>query len=424
MTPLPEFLWAAGIEDTFIPQARPGLRRLEEYELTGHDRHWKADLDRVAASGATGLRWGIPWWRTEPEPGVFDWSWTDEVLQYAAGAKGLTVILDLIHYGTPLWLENSFVNADYPERVAAYAAAATERYRSLVRHITPVNEPIVGADFSGRRAEWPPYLSGDDGFVKLAVAVAKGAALSAAAIRSVDRDVTLVQVEAMSLYRAGRRDLEAAARHKDEEQFLAFDLATGRVRNGHPLLPFLRTHGVDDCDLAWFERHAATFDVFGVNFYPWSNVVLERDRSGAIVGRNGGRSGLEIGTVLRRVHARYGLPMMITETSAPGPMADRTRWMDETVEAVIECRGEGLPVHGYTWFPIFPMIDWSYRIGRKPLREYTLHLGLYDGEFDAAGELGRDVTPLLDRFRIYASRTPQRLALPDEVGAETTSARV
>ena len=31
-----DFLWASGIEDTFVPEARAGQRPLDEYELIGH----------------------------------------------------------------------------------------------------------------------------------------------------------------------------------------------------------------------------------------------------------------------------------------------------------------------------------------------------------------------------------------------------
>src|SRR5215208_3938281 len=131
------FLWATGIEDTFIPHTRPGLRALDEYELTQHYRLWKTDLDLVAETGVKYLRWGIPWYRVQPAPDRWDWSWVDEVLAYMVDVKGLTPILDLVHYGTPLWMENSFLNSRYPEHVAAYSAAVVERYESLVTYYTP-----------------------------------------------------------------------------------------------------------------------------------------------------------------------------------------------------------------------------------------------------------------------------------------------
>ncbi|HUR59499.1 MAG TPA: glycoside hydrolase family 1 protein, partial [Opitutaceae bacterium] len=43
------FIWATGIEDTFIADPWPATgRRLDEYELTLHYRRWRADLDLMA----------------------------------------------------------------------------------------------------------------------------------------------------------------------------------------------------------------------------------------------------------------------------------------------------------------------------------------------------------------------------------------
>ena len=132
-----------------MPHTRAGHRRLDEYELMDHYRLWRQDIDLAADLGVSTIRYGIPWYRVNPRPGQFDWSWTDAVLEYLVGAKGLTPIVDLMHYGTPLWLDNHFVNASYPRRVAEYAGRFAERYAGLVRHYTPLNEPAVTAASSG-----------------------------------------------------------------------------------------------------------------------------------------------------------------------------------------------------------------------------------------------------------------------------------
>jgi len=36
--------FGVGIEDTFVPQERPGERAIDEYTLTEHDTRWHADL--------------------------------------------------------------------------------------------------------------------------------------------------------------------------------------------------------------------------------------------------------------------------------------------------------------------------------------------------------------------------------------------
>jgi beta-glucosidase/6-phospho-beta-glucosidase/beta-galactosidase len=67
------------------------------------------------------------------------------VIGYMVEELKITPIIDLIHYGCPLWLERGFANKDYPQRVAEYSAAAAERYKHLTKCYTPLNEPIITA---------------------------------------------------------------------------------------------------------------------------------------------------------------------------------------------------------------------------------------------------------------------------------------
>ena len=393
------FLWATGIEDTFIPHARPGLRALDEYELTQHYQLWKRDFDLVAETGVKVVRWGIPWYRVQPAPGQWDWEWADQALDYLVNVKGITPILDLIHYGTPLWLENSFINASYPQRVADYAAAVAARYKSLVRYYTPLNEPMVNADMCGNKAEWPPYLSGDDGYVKLTLALARGIVLTMQAIKAEQTDAITVQVEAMWHTFTKDNSLRKHAHQNNGRQYLSFDLTTGRVSDEYPLADYLCAHGMTSAEMDWFRNNAVTFDFFGVNFYPWSYGELKQESNGSITYVAGDPSGEAIATVIRAAYDRFHMPIMITETSAKRDIRGRARWMDETLKTVHSLRVEGIPVVGYTWFPLFSMIDWEYRTGRRPLKDYLIHLGLYDSAFDSNGLLRRRKTPLVNRYR-------------------------
>lgn len=393
------FLWATGIEDTFIPHARPGLRALDEYELTQHYKLWKQDFDLVAETGVNAVRWGIPWHRVQPGHDQWDWEWTDNALDYLVNIKGITPILDLMHYGTPLWLENSLINTSYPQRVAEYARAVAARYKSLVRYYTPLNEPMVNADMCGNKAEWPPYLSGDDGYVKLTLALAKGIVLTTQAIRAEQPDAITVQVEALWHTFTNDDSLEEAAALDNARQYLCFDLATGRVEDGYVLMNYLCSHGVTNADLDWFRKNAVTFDFFGANFYPWSYSELRKGSNGSIKHVTGNTAGPEIAVVLREAYERYHMPIIVTETSAREDVRGRAQWMDETLDTVRALRVEGIPIVGYTWFPLFTMVDWAYRTGRRPLKDYLIHLGLYDSAFDSQGVLRRHKTPLVKRYQ-------------------------
>src|SRR5688572_394163 len=77
------FMWATGIEDTFITDPWPKTgRTLDEYELTGHYQHWRQDLLLMRQTGVKVARYGIPWHLVQPEPERWDWSWADRSLDF------------------------------------------------------------------------------------------------------------------------------------------------------------------------------------------------------------------------------------------------------------------------------------------------------------------------------------------------------
>jgi beta-glucosidase/6-phospho-beta-glucosidase/beta-galactosidase len=247
-------------------------------------------------------------------------------------------------------------------------------------------------------------LSGDDGYIKLALAIAKGMVLTTQAIKSEQPDAVTVQVEA--LWHTFTRDesLKERVVRANARQFLCFDLATGRIRQDSALIDYLHEHGVTDTDLHWFEQSPVTFDIFGANYYPWSYAELKMHSSGKLYTRVRRASGHKIEIILRDAWERYRMPIMITETSSNGDVKARARWMDDTVTTVCSLRQEGIPIIGYTWFPLFTMVDWAYRKGRRTIDKYLVHLGLYDSEFDTEGVLRRQATPLVKRYQEHMAR--------------------
>lgn len=395
-----DFIWATGIEDTFVPQTRPGHRALDEYQLMGHYEHWREDLALGRELGVSAIRWGVPWYRVEPLRGEFDWRWTDEVIPYLVDELRIEPIIDLMHYGCPFWLRREFASDEYPEAVAAYAGAFAERYRSRVRWYTPLNEPIVTALFCGKRGLWPPYLRSDGGYVRILLQVARGVEATTAALRAAQPDAVLVHVEASGLSRAARADLDSIAAEEQHRTYLPLDLVFGRVDPEHPLFPWLVRSGASPDELGAIAESPAQVDYLGLNFYPqWSTTQLFIDRRGRLAYRPVDQEGSGFVTLIEDYAARYGLPIIVTETSARGSEAVRARWLEASVAAIRDLRARGVRVEGYTWFPLFTMIDWRYRFGRGPLEEYRLELGLYSLD-QHEGRRWRP-TPLVEQFRSY-----------------------
>lgn len=396
-----DFVWATGIEDSFVPQTRPGHRALDEYQLMGHYEHWREDLALARELSVQAIRWGIPWYRVQPFPGEFDWSWTDQVIPYLVEELKINPILDLMHYGCPFWLRREFASDEYPEAVAAYAGAVAKRYAGLVRWYTPLNEPIVNALFCGKRGLWPPYLRGDGGYLRVMLQLVRGIQRTVRAIKEVDPGALMVHVEATGLARAARADLEALAVEDQRRGYLAYDLLTGRLAPDHLLYTWLLRNGAGPDELAAIRRDAIPLDVMGLNFYPqWSTQQVTVDKKGRVAWQAVEQDGSGFKDLIRDYWRHYQVPIMVTETSAKGPLDIRAAWLEASVAAIRDLRAEGVPVLGYTWFPLFTMIDWRYRYGKRPLEHYRLDLGLYTLAPDGSGRRW-DPTPLVERFQGY-----------------------
>ncbi|MBN9328356.1 MAG: beta-glucosidase [Cellulomonas sp. 73-145] len=400
--------FALGIEDTFVPQSRPGERAVDEYVLTEHDRRYAADFALAAGAGADLLRWGVPWYRVNPERGSWDWSWTDRAVDALLGA-GLRPIVDLLHYGTPLWLEDQFANPDYPKHVAEYAQRIAERFGDRVSDWTPVNEPTVHALFCGEYGYWPPYLTGADGFATVALNIARGFVGTQQAIREVaGPGSTFVHVDAAMSFVGDDRAPEhrAEATRLRHQVHLVEDLVTGRVDDAHPLRGLLAA--ASDDELGWFAANAVQPDVMGVNYYPRHSTELFEAGVRHVGGFSDPRPSVDRGTeglreAVLAYAERYGAPVMITETCVTATVAERLRWLDESVALADRLRDEGVDLVGYTWWPLFDMYEWTWRHTDRPRANHLLSMGLYDLVESADGLL-RVENPVADRYRQHALR--------------------
>lgn len=392
------FVWATGIEDTFIPTPWPATgRSLDEYALTGHYRQWRADLDRLAMLGVPAARYGLPWYRLQPAPRRWVWDWADRVLDRFA-ELGISPLLDLVHYGTPRWMPQGFLDPDFAPRMAEFCAAVATRYRDRLRWVTPMNEPRIAAWYAGMLGWWPPNRRGWRGFLAVLLAAARGLAASIAALRSAAPALAILHVDASDLYVAAEPALEREAALRQALVFLVLDLLDGRVDAQHLLHPWLLARGVSPAALAEFETARLDIDILGINLYPMFTLKrLERGGRGQRVRMVYATAEL-IGRLFALYAARCARPLMITETATRGTVRRRLAWLADSVDAVRAARAAGLPVIGYTWWPLFSMIAWAYRQGTLPLERYLLHLGLWDLDASTPG-LPRRPTALVEAYQ-------------------------
>ena len=363
--------WAVGIEDTNIGWPLRGSGQpLDEYASTDHYAQWREDFDRIVEVGATTVRYGLPWYRLNPAPGAWDWEWADEVIRYAVVELGLDLIIDLVHYGTPSWLEGSFTDPEYPAAVAEYAGAVAARYVGLVDKFTPLNEPLVTASFTGARAIWPPYESGDAGWARVIVGVSAGIQSAIKAIKAAQPDAVIAHVEATHVWET---EDEALIEHRDAlrlRNFLPTDLVLGRVTPDHALYAWLIEVGIDAAVLARFQDPCPRPNLIGINFYPELScrelVMVE----GAPVGVafNGWDAGLR--QITEEFWERYAIPVFISETGVEGEPDHLASWIEAVATSAASMRADGIDLRGVTWWPLFDFVDWSWGSGGGVVEEF------------------------------------------------------
>ena len=393
------FLWATGIEDTFITDPWPGTgRTLDEYELTQHYTQWKTDLKLISEIGVKTIRYGLPWHRINPARDKWDWGWTDGVLERLF-EYGIDPIIDLVHYGTPAWIEGAFLNPDFPEHMAEYAARVAERFKGRIRAFTPLNEPRITAWYCGKLGWWPPYRRGWGGFVSIMKALCAGIVRTQENLLAVDNQIVTVHVDATDLFTTKDDSLRAEVELRQQLVFLALDLITGLVTPLHPLYSFLLKHGMSETELAWFSEHAVNLDIVGINMYPMYTLKEMVRTTGGIRTRMPYASADLVEQLATMYWQRYRRPIMIAETASVGPVKRRLRWLNDSLGAVRRLRAGGVPLIGYTWWPMFALIGWAYRQNNRPFENYLLQMGLWDLQSDNGNQLERVATPIVAIYK-------------------------
>jgi beta-glucosidase len=416
--PAPPFYWGVGIENCWIAQTDPvkdGNRRLLDVFLQmQHYDMWKADLDLVKEIGFNAIRYSVPWYKAEPKPGVYDWSWIDKPVRYLVEELKIVPIMDLIHYGTPAWMADGVIDDRFPDSIARYAEAMAAHFKGLVNHYSPHNEPAVTCLFCGLVARWPPYHKSIDSWARIGVRVARGMTLEMEAIRGVLDDAVIVSVDP-SIHGLVDKELPQAPAADPERKallraaaFYPASLAYGKIGAGHPFGEFLLKHGVAAADLAWFRKNGRNPDILGCNLYPGIESSAWEDSASKATGREletiiqAGTASVRRALIDSRTY--FDLPVYLTETSAGKTVEPRIAYIRALHEMVQALRAEKFPIVGLNWWPLFETIQWDYRENPEtPLADFIYsggwNNGLYRIEAGPGGDLKRVRTPAADAYK-------------------------
>ena len=146
---------------------------------------------------------------------------------------------------------------------------------------------------------------------------------------------------------------------------------SGAVDADHPLHDWLvANRGSTPADCASSPTAAQRPDLIGVNYYPTlsGRELTRRDGEIIEIAERTWTTGLS--TVLTEYHRRYGLPVFLSETALDGTPAEHIDWLHASVDEVAQLRADGVPVIGFTWWPLFDFVDWSWASGGQVVEEF------------------------------------------------------
>lgn len=367
----PRFLFATGIENSY--PTLPDGRRSDELERCGHYATWPQDFELARGLGVGGIRYGPAWYRTHPAPGRFDWSSVDDQMEWLR-TSGIAVIADLCHFGVPDWI-GGFQDPALPIHLADYAREFARRY-PWVRHFTPVNEIFVAANFSAMMGWWNECLTGPVAFGRALRNLAMAHEMAVESIISERPDAIIVQAESFERFTPAdeRPESVAQARFWNDARFAALDLTLG-LMPAPAVREMLIDGGMGTADFTYLrERRASGQRWIGMDYYITSEqVVAANGRKQAAPERVG------LAALADEYHDRYGLPIFLSETSRVSGQA--VEWLTEQWAETQQLMAAGMPMMGFTWFPLGDVLDW-----RHALREMR-------GDVDPIGLYGLDRAP-------------------------------
>ncbi len=308
-------------------------KRLDLLASTQHDCFAAEDFDRVRAFGLSTVRTSLRWHLIERTRGSYDFSSIEEVLN-VADAKGIEVILDILHFGWP-----DFVDVFSPEflddfnRFTFAVARYLARRGTPLPYLAPVNEVSYLSWAGGEKGCIGPFETNRGHELKKILICA-----AANACKILLRELPGVRLLAPEpvIHIVGNPaipgDEEEATRYT-YAMYESWDMLSGRM----------------DPELGGRPEY---LDIIGVNFYErneWihNSLPITRDHPQWRPFRD----------ILIEVWERYRRPLMVSETGTEDDA--RPGWLHYICNEVRAAMRHGVPVHGICLYPILNHPGWD-----------------------------------------------------------------
>jgi glycosyltransferase involved in cell wall biosynthesis len=305
---------------------------------SAHDRQYRNDYRRARALGLSTVRESVGW-RIAERGSTFDFS---RAVRYAREAQrqGIEVVWSLWHYGTP-----ADVDAFDPACVGRFAAFCSAAARALRPYVAadawfnPVNEISFLCWLLTEGRTGAPWTG--DGAARayaLKTILCRAAVRGAGAIRAEIPHARFLHTDPV-IHAVAADDTPAdvdEARRQVRAQYDAWDLLFDPAFE--PDVPV-----------------AARAHAMGLNHYHSSQWSVPTRKPLRWHLRDPRRRPLS--DLAEDVHARYGVPFAIAETSHFG--GGRGDWIRDIAREILRMQARGLPVIGACLYPFVDRPDWE-----------------------------------------------------------------
>jgi beta-glucosidase/6-phospho-beta-glucosidase/beta-galactosidase len=242
-----------------------------------------------------------------------------------------------------------------------------------VQLYTPVSEIYISALLSAMYGLWNEALKTDGAFVTALKHLAAANVMAMHEILNVRPDAIFIQSERTGYYHADSPKAIGPAEIMNSMRFLSLDLSYGH-RVDSEMYEYLTDNGMTAEEYRFFmETRLSRHCVLGTDYYADNERRVSADGSRRSAGET-----LGYDDIVRQYQHRYGLPVMHTETSsAQGLVGDEAvQWLWKEWANALRVRNSGVPLVGFTWYPLFDQIDWHS--GLHEQRRGLNPVGLYD----------------------------------------------
>lgn len=354
-------------------------------DAVDHYNRFEEDIRLMAEAGLNAYRFSIEWARIEPQPGEFD---EKEIAHYRAvleccRANGIEPIVTMHHFTSPKWLicQGGWEAEETVQKFADYCAYVVRQLGDLMHYVCTINEANMGLQIAAISQRYMRMMqkNGEKARASAESSVQVGINLEA---NSMMERMKKQAAENMQLFGTPQPQIFVSGRTENGDKLVmrAHQAARAAMKAVKPDLQVgitLSLHDIQSVDggeeaalKEWTEEflHYLPFiqedDFFGVQNYTRTIMGPEGSRP-VPEGAETTQMGYEfypqaLENVIRSVHKRLPIPLMITENGiATADDSRRVAFMEQALAGVSRCIEDGIPVLGYCHWSLLDNFEWQ-----------------------------------------------------------------